>query len=297
MKKPSARNSCTRLLRHAPIALEHVRALHLDDADFAGRDRRAGLAGRRCARSTPGSGKPTVPGAPLAVVGVRGDHVGLGHAVALEDRVAGALAPCADASRPAAAPSRRRTGACLRAGLPRQALAGRAGAYRRSARPSSRSRAAAPRRSRPGRTAAGRSSSRRDSSATLEATNRPCVWKIGSAWISTSALGEAPDVDQRQRVRRQIGVRQHRALGAAGRARGVEDRGEIVAARGTVSNASGRGGDRVRKSPVAPRRRGSRPRASPSFPRARAPASRRSGGQRVSAGSASPRKYSSSASV
>ena len=38
-------------------------------------------------------------------------------------------------------------------------------------------------------------------------------------------------LDQRQRVRRQILVGQHRALGAAGGAGGVEDRGEIVGAR------------------------------------------------------------------
>ena len=39
---------------------------------------------------------------------------------------------------------------------------------------------------------------------------------------------EAPVVDQAVGVRRQIVVRQHRALGTAGGARGVEDRGKIV---------------------------------------------------------------------
>jgi hypothetical protein len=44
--------------------------------------------------STPGRGKPTGKadgaGAPRAVVGVRGVHVGLGHAVAFQDGMAGA---------------------------------------------------------------------------------------------------------------------------------------------------------------------------------------------------------------
>ncbi len=42
------------------------------------------------------------------------------------------------------------------------------------------------------------------------------------------AAGEAPAVDQHRGVRREIAVRQHRALGAPGRSRRVEDRREIV---------------------------------------------------------------------
>ncbi len=40
--------------------------------------------------------------------------------------------------------------------------------------------------------------------------------------------GEAPGVDERPRVRGEVAVAQHGALGAPGRARGVEDRREIV---------------------------------------------------------------------
>ena len=43
--------------------------------------------------STPGSGAPTQPGPPLAVQRVRQRHADLGHAVALEQRVAADLAP------------------------------------------------------------------------------------------------------------------------------------------------------------------------------------------------------------
>ncbi len=57
-----------------PVAGEHVRSAEQD------------LARRPSARrtSTPGSGKPTVPGTPLAVVGIRHVHDRLGHAVALQ---------------------------------------------------------------------------------------------------------------------------------------------------------------------------------------------------------------------
>ena len=42
------------------------------------------------------------------------------------------------------------------------------------------------------------------------------------------AAREAPVIDQRQRVAREIAMRQHRAFGAAGRARRVEDRRQVV---------------------------------------------------------------------
>src|SRR3546814_9305265 len=41
--------------------------------------------------------------------------------------------------------------------------------------------------------------------------------------------GEAPGVAQRQRVRAEVGVAQHGALGAPGGAAGVEDRSQVVA--------------------------------------------------------------------
>ena len=39
---------------------------------------------------------------------------------------------------------------------------------------------------------------------------------------------KAPELVERQRIRRRLPMRQHRALAATGRARGVEDRGEVV---------------------------------------------------------------------
>jgi hypothetical protein len=117
----------------------------------------------------------------LAVVGVRGVHVGLGHAVALEDGVARSGLPlpvrvgeqrrepdtnrriAAQASREARMLDRRR---------------------RRSARPSGGGRRLA--RDTVGSNGAGKSIDA-PASTTLVATKSPWVWKIGSAWISTSS--------------------------------------------------------------------------------------------------------------
>ena len=129
------------------------------------------------------------------------------------------------------------------------------------------------------------------------ATNSPWVWKIGSAWISTSSAVKRQRRYERPRVRGEVLVRQHRALGAAGRARGVEDRGEIVgAARHVVERRRRRGGRASVSDPVAvdaerfDRRRRL---AAPALDAPRAWPDRR----RPARGSASPRKYSSSASV
>ena len=66
------------------------------------------------------------------------------------------------------------------------------------------------------------------SSAPCEATNRPCTWKIGSAWISTSSGAPAPVVLQRLRVAAAGCRGEHRALAAPGGAAGVEDGGQVV---------------------------------------------------------------------
>ena len=69
-------------------------------------------------------------------------------------------------------------------------------------------------------------------------------------------LGEAPIVDQRERVRREIVMRQHRALGTARGARRVEDRGEIVIGAGDRCERCVRrgGGIRQRSLAVSPER-------------------------------------------
>ena len=67
-----------RLLRHAPVALEDIGALHLENARLLAADahRHAGQREAHRARHA------------RAVIGVGGDHAGLGHAIAFEDGVA-----------------------------------------------------------------------------------------------------------------------------------------------------------------------------------------------------------------
>src|SRR5690606_4801634 len=76
------------LFRHAPVALEHIGAADLDHADLFHRELLAGL-GIDDAQRHPRQRETDRAGDTLAVIGVRGQHVGLGHAVALEDPEAG----------------------------------------------------------------------------------------------------------------------------------------------------------------------------------------------------------------
>ena len=78
-----------RPVRHPPVAQEDVRAAHLDLADLALRQGLAGV-GVGDAQRHAGQRRADRAGAPLAVIGVGGVHAGLGHAVALQDGVAGA---------------------------------------------------------------------------------------------------------------------------------------------------------------------------------------------------------------
>ena len=81
-----------RLLGHAPVPLENVRALDLDHADLALRDRRARV-GIADAGGHARQGHAHGARDPVAVIGVRGVHVGFGHAVAFENGVTGARPP------------------------------------------------------------------------------------------------------------------------------------------------------------------------------------------------------------
>ncbi|ESX22226.1 hypothetical protein X766_01885 [Mesorhizobium sp. LSJC255A00] len=78
--------------RRAPIAGKDIRTFDLDNADFTLAKRiaavRVGDAQRNAGQREADRAGPT-----LALIGVRRVHVGLGHAVALENGVAGALAP------------------------------------------------------------------------------------------------------------------------------------------------------------------------------------------------------------
>ena len=139
------------------------------------------------------------------------------------------------ASRRGAAPSRRRRAACAAVASRRQPGRPRAGARRRSARPSARSPAASARRSRPASNLGRKIIDAPENSVTLVATKSPWVWKIGSAWISTSSAVKRQVSIRARAFETRLPWRQHRALGAAGRARGVEEGGEVVGRRAPPS--------------------------------------------------------------
>src|SRR6202042_2126939 len=80
------------LLAHPPIASEDVGPLDLDDADLARLSQRAALEGGD-AHTHSRKRKTHCPRTAFAVVRVRRDHIGFGHAVALENGEAGPLPP------------------------------------------------------------------------------------------------------------------------------------------------------------------------------------------------------------
>src|SRR4029077_16735147 len=91
-KIPVSAKLLLRFLRHPPIAGEDVRPLDLDHADFASLNRRATLeVGDAHADSWKRETDRTRPA--FAVVRIGCDHVGFGHAVALENREASAGPP------------------------------------------------------------------------------------------------------------------------------------------------------------------------------------------------------------
>ena len=92
VRNQPSRKAAARLVRPLPVLEKDRRAAHLELARRAFghvADRRSST--RRT--STPGSGLPDEARPPLAVERIRQRHADLGHAVALEQRVAGDLAP------------------------------------------------------------------------------------------------------------------------------------------------------------------------------------------------------------
>ena len=161
------------LLRHPPIALEDVGPLHLDHADLAARQLGSGLGIGDAHAIRPAAGSPRCRHA-IAVVGVRRVHVRLGHAVALEDRVAGARGPFAMRLGQQRRRTRNEQAHVLRRFL-RQARMLPAGACRRSARPSSLWRRGINCSIRSASNFGRKNIEPPDSSSVLIATNRPCV--------------------------------------------------------------------------------------------------------------------------
>ena len=201
------------LLRHPPVALEHVRALDLDHADGVPRELLAGLGIGDPHRD---AGQREADGArhAIALIGVRRIHVGLGHAVALEHGMAGACRPFAMG----VGEQRRRArdeqphmlgGVLVQAGVLQQAgIEGRHAHHHGGAGHQLQDHVRIELRQEDHRGAR----EQRD-----VARHEQAVGVIDRQGVDQHVLvGEAPVVDQRIGVRGEIVVRQHRALGAAG---------------------------------------------------------------------------------
>ena len=177
----------------------------------------------------------------FAVIGVRRDHAGFGHAVALENGKAGALPP-GDVSlgeqRRRARDEQAHVGAdsAAEAGMVEQAGIEGRNPHQRRRFPHRRDHRV---RIEPVHVDHRRPRQKRD----IGRHEQPVGMKNRQRVDEPVGVREAPAVDQRQRVRRQIFVRQHRALGAAGRARGVEDRRQIVGSARDRLERRGRRGD------------------------------------------------------
>ena len=229
-----------RLLRHAPVAGEDVGPL----APRPRRPRPAATAAPAASTTridTPGSGWPTVPPTRGAVERIRRVHPGFGHPVAFEDRVPGALAKASKVSASsgaepetnsriaaAGAARERRLGEQPRVERGHAHHHGRARQQRRALRRASNF---------------GSHSMRAPGQQHAVDRDEQAVHVVDRQRVEQHvAAREAPVLDQRRRVRGEVAVRQHRALRAAGGARGVEDRGEIVRLRrhGGERRAAGR---------------------------------------------------------
>ena len=153
-------------------------------------------------------------------------HQRLGHAVSLEDHVAEHARRSPRAPAPAGAPSRRRTVACARRSRGRRSRRSRAAARTSSARRRT-AWAGSPRTSRSAFSCSKRSTRRMWqplASQHWTPLPRPWTWNSGSAARYRSALVMPQRGHQRERVGREVAVREDRALGDACGARRVDQR-------------------------------------------------------------------------
>ena len=219
------------LFRHAPIAGKHIRPLHLDAAGLALRQFLAGF-GIGDAQFNARQREADRAGDAIAVIRVRRVHVGLGHAVAFENGVTGPLLEFDMRF----GEQRRRT----RCEQP-HVLAGGFGQARNFQQPRIESRHTHHRRRfrQQPHHPVGVEFRQEDHRGACEhhgvARNEKAVRVIDRQRVQEHILvGEMPVFHERLRIGGEVVMRQHRALGAAGGARRIKDRGEIAARAGGV---------------------------------------------------------------
>ena len=212
-----------RFLGHLPIALEHVRPAHLQHADLT---RRHLFAFVHHPRLDPRQGKADGAGAALAVIGVRGAHVGFGHAVAFEDAVACSRLPLFVGfyqQRRRAGDEQAHVG---RAVLGQPRIGQQPGIERRHSHQRGRLRHRLE--DRVGVKALEEDHPRPGQQCDVGGDEQPVGVKDRQRVDQHVAVGKAPVIAQGFRVAGQVGVAQHRALGAPGGARRVQNGGQIV---------------------------------------------------------------------
>ena len=187
------------------------------------------------AQLDPGQREADRAAAALAVprqVGVRGQHRGLAHAVALEDGVAGALAPGLEGldqhrRRAADEEAHVAAGHAIEPRLGEHAHVERRHAHEDGGARQQADDAAGVEAVEPEHLRAGEQGAVRGDEQAVHMEDRQGVDQ------HVAALGRrapAPVALQRHRVRDQVAVAEHRPLAAPGGAAGVEDGGEVVAA-------------------------------------------------------------------
>ena len=234
-----------RFFGHAPIAGEHIGAAHLDVADLAGGARRAGAAGLHVvhhAHTHLGQGQADGARAALrriAVVRVAREHDGLAHAVAFEDGVAGAFAPKLEGlgqQRRRARDEDAQLGADIgvEAVFLQQAHVIRRHAHHHGAAWQQGEHAFGVELGQKDLLGTGDQGAMAGDEQAVHMKERQRMQQhiapAGFGLFAPARITPAPVIAQHQRIAAQIAVGQHRALAAAGGARGVQDGGKVVAA-------------------------------------------------------------------
>ena len=218
-----------RLVGHAPVAAEHVGPAHLDVADHAARRELPLVVAHPQTDARQGKAHRAAPAlAVLRAARVRGEHQRLAHAVALDDGVAGALAEGVeglDEQRRRAADEDPHVpaGLAVERRLGKQPhVHGRHAHEHRGLGQALHDGARCELREPQHRAAVEQRAVRGD--------EEPVHVEDRQRMDEHVAALPVPVVLQRQRVRQQVAVRQHRALAAAGGSAGVHDGGQVVAA-------------------------------------------------------------------
>ena len=237
-----------RLLRHPPIALEHIGSTHFDHADLSRRQRLAAV-GIGDPHIDTVERKPDRAGDALALIGVRRVHIGLGHAEALENGMAGAGAEVAmrvgEQRRRARDEEAHMSRRVARQPLMLQKPGIECGHAHQGRRLGQETHHVVGVEFLPEQHRAARQEKR------VGGNEKPMRMIDRQSVDEDIAIAEMPGVDESEGVAGEIGMAQHGALGAAGRARRIENGREIVPAELRIGEVPGLCPGLLHECPVA----------------------------------------------